>query len=80
MSRITKIRQNNSQDDYNIGTTFDHVVYDYQENGTIKRFTLTELYTYLKNFFNNGSFIMYSNSKPKNTKVKVWYDTTVTSE
>lgn len=83
MSRVTKIRQNNApQEDegYDFGATFDNVTYDYTENGVTKRFTLTHLYEYLKNFFDNGTFVMYSNSEPADSRVKVWYDTTVESE
>lgn len=77
MSRVTKIRQNNApQDDegYDFGATFDNVTYDYTDNnGVTKRFTLTHLYNYLKNFFDNGTFVMYSKKKPKDPRVKIWY-------
>jgi len=78
MSRITQIQQNGSTDKYDIGATFENVTYDYN-NGT-KRFTLKDLYEYLKRFFNNGTFVKYSNAEPQDERIKIWYDTTVESE
>ena len=78
MSRITQIQQNGSTDKYDIGTTFENVTYDYN-NGT-KRFTLKDLYEYLKRFFNNGTFVKYSNAEPQDERIKIWYDTTIESE
>lgn len=73
MSRITQIYQNGKENDkYDIGATFENVTYDY-DNG--KRFTLKDLYEYLKNFFNNSTFIKYSESVPRDTRIKIWYDT-----
>jgi len=78
MSRITQIQQNGSTDKYDIGTTFENVTYDYN-NGT-KRFTLKDLYEYLKRFFNNGTFVKYSETAPQNERIKIWYDIKVDSE
>ena len=78
MSRITQIQQNGSTDKYDIGATFENVTYDYS-NGT-KRFTLKDLYEYLKRFFNNGTFVKYSNAEPQDERIKIWYDTTIESE
>lgn len=81
MGRITKIQQNSvdgqSGETFNIGATFDNVFMNPQNN-----FTLQDLYDQLDNFFNNerGAFTMYSNLEPKNTHVKVWYDTQVEDE
>lgn len=75
MSRITKIQYNNSQDIYNFGATFDDIIY--KENNTQKYFTLTHLYNFLKNFFNNGTFMMYSDKEPADQRVKIWYNTSI---
>ena len=77
MSRIVKISQKNSDESFDFGATFDNVTYEWEENGITKYFTLKELYDYLKNFFDNGTFVMYSENEPKNSNVKVWYDTKV---
>jgi len=78
MSRITQIYQNGKESDkYDIGATFENVTYDY-DNG--KRFTLKDLYEYLKKFFNNGTFIKYSKTAPQDERIKIWYDTKVESE
>lgn len=77
MSRIVKISQNNSDESFDFGTTFDNVTYEWEENDITKYFTLKELYLYLKDFFDNGTFVMYSEDEPKNSNVKVWYDTKV---
>ena len=82
MSRITQIYQNGKENDkYDIGATFENVTYDYKNNnGETKRFTLKELYEYLKNFFNNGDFVKYSDSEPQSERIKIWYDTKITTE
>ena len=82
MSRITQIYQNNKENDkYDIGATFENVTYDYKNsNNETKRFTLKDLYEYLKKFFNNGDFVKYSDSEPTSKRIKIWYDTSTTTE
>ena len=75
MSRITKISQDSSNQTFDFGATFDNVIYEWKENNTTKFFTLKTLYEYLKNFFNKGTFVMYSKNEPKNLNVKIWYKT-----
>ena len=81
MSRITQIYQNGKENDknswYDIGATFENVTYNY-DNG--KRFTLKDLYEYLKKFFNNGTFVKYSDSEPQDERIKIWYDTKIDTE
>ena len=79
MSKIVKIVPYNGtgpEDGFDFGATFDNVTCDWEEDGITKFFTLKQLYDYLKNFFNDGTFVMYSEKEPKNSNVKVWYDTT----
>jgi len=81
MSRITQIYQNGSTDKYDIGATFENVTYDYKDNNDeTKRFTLKDLYEYLKKFFNNSDFVKYSDSEPRNERIKIWYDTKIDTE
>ena len=82
MSRITQIYQNGKEDDkYDIGATFENVTYDYKNsNDEIKRFTLKDLYEYLKKFFNNSTFVKYSDSEPQDERIKIWYDTKIDTE
>lgn len=76
MSKITKIYQNNNPNEkYDFGTTFDNVSYDYEENNNQRSFSLTKLLNYLKDFFDKGTFVMYSSKEPLDTRVKVWYQT-----
>jgi hypothetical protein len=66
MSRISQIQQNNSEDKFDLGATFDNVFVS-ETNG----YTLADLYEYLQNYFNNGTFVMYSENEPLNQLVKV---------
>ena len=80
MSSISKIYQNSEENNpnkkiYDIGAKFENV-YVSDNNG----YTLAELYNYLKNFFNKGTFTMYSDTEPTNQNVKVWFDTNVISQ
>ena len=79
MSRITTMKwnsQENNQDVvYDFGATFENVTHQYDDNGTTRRFTLAHLFNYLKNFFDNGTFVMYSDSEPADSRVKIWYKT-----
>lgn len=70
---ISQIRYNGSSEEniFNLGATFDNVFLS-DSNG----YTLAELYTYLKEYFNEGIFTMYSQKEPEYINVKIWYDTT----
>lgn len=74
---ISQIRYNNEnsgeEGTFNLGATFDNV-YLSNNNG----YTLAKLYAYLKGYFDEGIFTMYSQKEPEYTNVKIWYDTTQT--
>ena len=66
---ISQIRYNNENSEegtFNLGATFDNV-YLSNNNG----YTLAELYTYLKEYFNEGIFTMYSQKEPEYINVKI---------
>lgn len=53
---------------YDVGATFDNVVLSQDDS-----FSLKDLYTHIKSFFEKDMFMMYSKKEPKQTNVKVWY-------
>ena len=69
---ITKIKTR--QDTFNIGSSFDHVYYD-EEND----YSLMDFFNHVKDFFESDMFMIYSSQEPSsdNDNIKVWYDTTV---
>lgn len=75
---ISQIRYNNENSEeeriFNLGATFDNVFLS-NDNG----YTLADLYAYLKEYFDEGTFTMYSQKEPEYTNVKIWYDTTQTN-
>ena len=80
MGRITKIQQNNGST-YDLGATFDNVVFDYEYDPDLqdntKRFTLKDFYDYFKELLNKTSFVMYSEKETKDSNtgsVDIWYE------
>ena len=71
ISKIQYNGENANERIFNLGATFDNVFLS--DNN---RYTLKELYTYLKKYFNEGIFTMYSKKEPEYPNVKIWYDTT----
>ena len=55
--------------EFNIGTTFDQVHYS-DDNG----FTLANLSTFLKRFFNSQMFMRYCGKEPNSYKVMEWFE------
>lgn len=60
---------NRTTTEFNIGTTFDQVYYS-DNNG----FTLTDLSTFLKHFFNSQMFMRYCGGEPSSQKVMEWFE------
>lgn len=68
---ITKIGKYNSDTSYDIGVSSDNVVIQDDSN----KFSLTQLYNYLKNFFNKVHLLVSSSEEPTKDQVKIWLDT-----
>lgn len=64
---------------YELGGLFENIYLGVDDNKLIK-YTLKDLYTELKNYFNKSDFIYYSNTKPESPQIKIWFDTTVKEE
>lgn len=68
---ITKIGKYNDNTSYDIGVSSDNVAIQDESN----KFSLTQLYGYLKNFFNKVHLLVSSSEEPTQDQVKIWLDT-----
>lgn len=72
MAVITKIQyrttEGNQEKQYDIGVKSDNVFIEDNTN----KYTLTNIFAYLKNFFTNGHFIIQSKNVPTNNNVVIW--------
>lgn len=71
---ITRIQQNNDINIYDLGAIFENVYLGMKDDKLIP-YTLKNLYEELQNFFDNSDFILYSNTAPTDSHVKIWYQT-----
>lgn len=66
---ISKVESQNES--FDLGATFDNVFLSDEDDLTLKEF-----YEYVKDYFDQDMFMMYSEDEPAADNVKIWYDTT----
>lgn len=65
---ITKVKA--LGESFGLGATFDNIFLSEEDD-----FTLKDFHDYIKQYFNQDMFMMYSENEPAADNVKVWYDT-----
>lgn len=66
---ISKVESQNES--FDLGATFNNVFLSDEDDLTLKEF-----YEYVKDYFDQDMFMMYSEDEPAADNVKIWYDTT----
>ena len=66
---LTKVES--QEQSFDLGATFENVFLSDKDN-----FSLKDFHDYVKDYFNQDMFMIYSDTEPAADNVKVWYDTT----